>query len=342
MRTDFGNTPQRILVFVSADYETQREVAADIRESLARTGGSDLDGDGLPDIEVVASRGREHFYEELPRADVFFGWSIDEAKLEAAGNLMWIQLAGAGMEHVPLGEIARRGIVLTNAHGVHSVAVAEQALALTLALARRLPLCLERQRERRYDRTGVGLEQLELCGSRAAILGFGSIGVEIGRRLAGFGVEVWAMVKVPRLVREATRVFGPGDWRELLAGVDVIFNCLPLTPETENWLDAEKLGAIKKGALLVNVGRGGTLDEQALAAALNSGRLGGAALDVTREEPLPGESPLWSAPGLILTPHTASLTRRMYAKITGLFNDNLRRYLSGRELVNLVKPERGY
>ncbi|MBD3399530.1 MAG: hypothetical protein GF399_04275 [Candidatus Coatesbacteria bacterium] len=339
---DIGRTPQRILVFVSSDYEIQRRVVADIRRSIALTGGSDLDGDGVPDITVVPSRDRAHFYDELPQADVFFGWSIDEEKLRAAEHLMWVQLAGAGMEHIPLEAIANRGIILTNAHGLHSVAVAEHALALTLALTRRLELPLCRKRERVYSREGVALRQTELCGKRAGILGFGSIGVEIGRRLAGFGVEVWAMVKVPRLVREATRVFGPGDWEEFLGGVDIIYNCLPLLPATENWLDAEKLAAVNKGALLINVGRGGTVNEGELIAALEKGRLDGAALDVTRREPLPADSPLWEAPNLIITPHTASLTRQMYGKVTALFNDNLRRYLSGRELVNLVHIGRGY
>ena len=339
---DIGRTPQRILVFVSPDYEIQRSVVSDIRRSIALTGGADLDGDGAPDITVVASRDRGQFHEELPKADIFFGWSLDEEKLELAENLMWIQLAGAGLEHIPLKAITDRGIILTSAHGVHSVAVAEHAMALTLALTRRLELPLCRKRDRLYSREGVAFEQIELCGLRAGILGFGSIGVEIGRRLAGFGVEVWAMVKSPRLVREATRVFGPGDWEEFLGGVDIVYDCLPLTPATDNWLNAEKLGAVKSGALLINVGRGGTVDEEALLAALGKGRLGGAALDVTKAEPLHADSPLWGTSNLILTPHTAGLTRRMYGKVTALFNDNLRRYLSGRELLNLVNVDRGF
>jgi phosphoglycerate dehydrogenase-like enzyme len=332
----------RILVFVSRDWEIQREVASDIKQAVALTGGSDLDSDGEPDITVVPSRDRDDFDRELPEAEVFFGWSISGERLEAAENLRWIQLASAGVDHIPVKQIVERGILLTNARGVHSVAVAEHAVALLLALARKLPEVVDRQREGCWEPDAVARGQTLLAGKRAAILGFGSIGVEIGRRLAGFGVEIWALVKRPRLVREASRVFGPDDWKEMLGGADFVINCLPETPATRGWLDADRLAACRRGALLVSVGRGATVDEGAIVQSLTDGHLGGAAVDVLETEPLPQDSPLWGTPRLLVTPHVASLTEGMYANVTGLFTENLRRFLTGRELLNVVDPERGY
>ena len=332
----------RILVFLSRDWETQREVASDIKQAVALTGGSDLDSDGEPDITVVPSRDREEYERELPQAEILFAWSLSPERLALAERLRWVQLASAGVERVPVGEIVGRGILLTNARGVHSVAVAEHALALLLALARRLPEVVRRQSERRWDPDAVAYRQALLAGKRAAILGFGSIGVEIGRRLAGFGVDVWAMVNRPRLVREASRVFGGDGWREMLGGADFIFNCLPETDATRGWLDAERLAACKRGALLVSVGRGATVDEAALTKALAEGRLGGAAVDVLETEPLPADSSLWTTPNLLITPHVAGLTEGMFAAVTGLFTENLRRFLTGRELMNVVDPGRGY
>jgi len=332
----------RILVFLSRDWERQRDVASDIKQAVALTGGSDLDSDGESDITVVPSRDREEFDRELHQAEVLFAWSLTPERLKCAENLKWVQLASAGVERVPVGEIAGRGIVLTNARGVHSVAVAEHALALLLALARRLPEVVRRQSERRWEPDAVAHRQTLLAGKRAAILGFGSIGVEIGRRLAGFGVDVWAMVNRPRLVREASRVFGADDWREMLGGADFVFNCLPETDATRGWLNAERLAACRRGALLVSVGRGSTVDEAALTKALSEGRLGGAAVDVLDIEPLPADSPLWTTPNLLITPHVAGLTEGMFAAVTGLFTENLRRFLTGRELMNVVDPARGY
>lgn len=332
----------RILVFVSRDWERQREVTSDIKQALALTGGTDLDSDGEPDITVIPSRDMEHFEEELRGAEILFAWNITPERLEHAEKLRWIQLASAGIEHVPVRAITERGILLTNARGVYSVAVAEHAVALLLALARRLPEVVSKQHEGRWEPDAVAYKQKRLAGKRAAILGFGSVGVEIGRRLAGFGVEIWALVKRPRLVREASRVFASGDWREMLGGADFVINCLPETKKTHRWLNEERLAAFKRGAFLVSVGRGATVDEQALIGALVKGRLAAAAVDVLSTEPLPADSPLWTAPNLLITPHVAGLTEDMYAGVTGLFTENLRRYLTGRELLNAVDPERGY
>ena len=332
----------RILVFISRDWERQRDAVSDIRQALAMTGGTDLDADGEPDIIVTASRDKEHFEKELRGTEIFFGWSFNLKWLELAERLKWIQLASAGINHVPLTQIFDRGILLTNAHGVHSVPVAEHAVALLLALARKLPKVLCRQHDGRWGPDAVAFKQTRLAGKRAAILGFGSIGVEIGRRLTGFGVEIWALVNRPRLVREASRVFAADDWREMLGGVDFVINCLPETEKTRNWLNEERLSAFKRGALLVSVGRGATVDEEALIQALTKGNLAAAAVDVLATEPLPADSPLWKTPNLVITPHVAGLTEEMYASITGFFTENLRRYLTGRELINAVDPGRGY
>ncbi len=332
----------KTLIFVSRDWDIQRRVVDDIRQAVALSGGSDLNDDGQSDVEILASRDKETYEAAMAEAEVFFGYTISERQLKLARNLRWVHLAQAGFDNSAVEQLNERGIVLTNSRGVHSIAVAEHAMTLALSLSRQLARSFRAQQRREFIISELRLKLSNLHGKRAIILGFGSIGKELERRLFGFGVEIWAMVRQQRKDVAAARVFSPEDWREFLPEVDLIFNLLPATAETENWIDAEKLSACKRGALLINVGRGSTVETTALLAALESGKLGGAALDVFTEEPLPEDSPLWEAPNLLLTPHVASLTDDLYSRVTALFSENLLRYLSGRELLNQVKPGQGY
>lgn len=331
----------KTLIFVSRDWDIQRRVADDIRQAVALSGAVDLDGNENTEAEVIPSRDRETYTAAMAEAEVFFGYTINEKQLALAKKLRWVHLAQAGFDNSAVERLNERGITLTNSRGVHSIAVAEHAMTLALSLTRKLAKSFCAQQRKEFIINELRLRLSNLHGKRAIILGFGSIGKELERRLFGFGVEIWAMVRQPRKGIAASRVFSPEEWREFLPEVDLIFNLLPATAETENWLDAEKLAACKRGALLINVGRGSTVETTALIAALSSGKLGGAALDVFTREPLPEESPLWEAPNLLLTPHVASLTDDLYSRVTALFSENLLRYLSGRELLNQVRPGQG-
>ncbi len=247
-------------------------------------------------------------------AEALVVWGNRPADLAAVAGRMprlrWVQTLAAGPDAVLAAGFPDE-VVVTSGVGLHDLPVTEHALALLLSLVRRLPAAAAAQAARRWDGDLGGLQPLRppgavttLIGARVLVWGFGSI----GRRLAGVLAALGAAVRgVARSAgeRDGFEVVAAGDVDAALPGTDVLVLLLPATPETDRALDARRLALLPPGALVVNVGRGQAVDEVALVDALVSGRLGGAALDVTAVEPLPAGSPLWEAPRLVLTPHAA-------------------------------------
>jgi phosphoglycerate dehydrogenase-like enzyme len=228
-------------------------------------------------------------------------------------------------------------IVITNSRGIHAVPIGEHVLGWMLMFARNLHTALHNQLARRWDRQAGG----ELNGATVGVLGFGAIGREVARLCTTFGARVLAMKRNPLSPGEG-RIYGPDGLRDLLGVSDYVVITLPLTSETRRLIGTREIGWMKPDAVLINVGRGEIVDEAALAAALSERRIRGAALDCFEVEPLPATSPLWDLRNVLISPHISGTSPRYMDRAIPLFCDNLRRYLAGESLVNVVDRGRGY
>lgn len=288
------------------------------------------------DLDVRIARERQAFRGHLPLAEVVFG-DLTADEVELAARLRWLQAHFAGVESLPLAALAARGVLVTNAR-IHAAAVADHALALLLALARGLPQFIRQAQQHTWKRASV----VELEGLTMGIVGFGVIGRAVAQRARAFGMRVIACRRHPAPDPLADRVVGPEGLYEVLGACDAVVCVAPLTPETEGLFGEEAFRRMKPGAWFINLGRGGHVDEAALARALQSGHLAGAALDVCQREPLPPDHPLWELPNLLLTPHVGGFQRDYLGRAFSVFASNLRRYLAGAPLEFLVDPQRGY
>ena len=305
-----------------------------------------------PGVQLVVAESVDDALAELGDADALLG-AISPALLEAGPRLRWVQIASAGVERqLAIPGFAEREIVLTNAQRIFAPGGAEHVMALTLALARRLPRALELQRNRVWDPAavsgpspyvGAGSELIELRGRTMLVAGLGGIGTETARVASGLGMRVLATRNSSRIGPPFVEYVGLSHELPELAGrADVVVNALPFTGATERLFDAETFAAMKPGAYFVNIGRGGTVDQEALIEALASGHLGGAGLDVTDPEPLPADSPLWSMPNVIITPHVGGDSDGHMERMFLLFQENLRRFATGEPLLSVVDRARGY
>jgi len=250
------------------------------------------------------------------------------ALLERAGRLRFIQSIGAGTDQFPRDELARRGIRLASAAGVNARAVAEHAMALVLALARRLPEARDNQAKRVWRGMIGDLTQREdeLGGKTMLLVGLGQIGGRLAQLAKAFDMRVVALRRDPAAGPSAAdAVHATAAFKSLLPEADYVALCCPLTAETENLVDAEALALMKPSAYLINVARGRVVDQAALTAALAAYRIAGAGIDVTVEEPLAPTSPLWAMEHVLITPHTAGETRRYEDNVIEILRDNLAR-----------------
>ena len=306
------------------------------------------DHHGPADFQRSAEQERR-WQEMLRRAEVLLGLPGDDANqlkdlLAASDVLRWVQATAAGageqIRAAGIGADVLERVIITTASGVHATPLAEFSLMGLLAFTHNLPRILDDQRARRWDGeypTG------ELLGQTLLILGLGSIGEEVARLARAFGMRVIAVnrrgVSDSEVIERMVRIDELG---EVLPEADAVVISLPLTEATRGLLDETALRSMKPGAVLVNVGRGAVLDEDALIACLQDGQLAGAALDVTAQEPLPPDSPLWRLPNVLLSPHAAALSFRENERIVDLFLENCRRYERGEELLNRIDPEHFY
>jgi phosphoglycerate dehydrogenase-like enzyme len=254
--------------------------------------------------------------------------------LDRAGQLRFIQAIGAGTDQFPLEELKRRGIRLASARGVNYRAVAEHAMALILALSRRLPEARDNQAKRVWRGMIGDLSQREdeLGGKMLLVVGLGQIGGRLAELAKAFDMRVVGLRRDPAAGRGAADVVhAMGEFQPLLPEADFVALTCPLTKETEKLVDAEALARMKPSAYLVNVARGRVVDEAALVEALAVRRIAGAGIDVTVEEPLAPNSPLWGMEHVLLTPHTAGETRRYEDNVIEVLRDNLGRLRRGEE-----------
>lgn len=266
---------------------------------------------------------------------------VTAAVLAAAPNLRVIARAGIGLDNVDVEEATRRGVMVVNAPQSNIISAAEQTLALLLAQARNIPQAHADLIDGRWERSKW--EGVELAGKTIGLVGLGRVGSLVAARAAGFGMRVIAFD--PYVSAERAKEMGVEimpTLEALLVQSDFVTIHLPRTPETEGLIGEKELRMIKPGARLVNTARGGIVDEAALSKALEDGHLAGAALDVFAEEPLPATSPLYDMREVLVTPHTSGLGPRYWERAMQQFTDNLRRWLAGEPLRNVVDKRAGY
>jgi len=289
-------------------------------------------------IEQTVDRGR--VVRQAENADVIVGWNVPREAVQQAKHLRWIHSTAAGVDQLLHPEVVQRDIIVTDSSGIHAEPITEHVLAVMLAFARRLPVATRNQMTHRWDRASVIGE--ELWGKTVGILGLGSIGREVAARCQAFGMRVIGTKRTPAAVPHVDQVLPPAGLDEVLRGADYLVIILPLTEQTRGLIGARELGLMKPTAYLINVARGAIVQEAALIAALRTGRLRGAGLDVFEREPLPQDSPLWEMEQVILTPHVSGAVPDYYDRALPLFCENLRRFLTGAPLLNMVDKRQGY
>ena len=279
---------------------------------------------------------------EVAIADAEIAWvdllprGLAVSAVPAGGRLRWLFTAIAGVESLDLATLSERGTVLTNGAGINAVPVAEYAVLGMLAAAKRFDIVVRAAERQEWPDYAPG--RVELFETAALVIGYGAIGRLIGERLRGFGVTVTG---VTRSGRDGTLT--PEAWRERLGEFDWVVLAAPSTGETQALIGVAELRAMKRGAWLINVARGGMIDDDALLAALREERIAGAFLDPTEPEPLPPEHPFWSEPNVILSMHLSGRSQtRMFQRAAALFLENLESFLAGRPMRNVVDLEAGY
>jgi phosphoglycerate dehydrogenase-like enzyme len=299
--------------------------------------------DSSPGVELIGVKTEDEALRHAADADAIVGF-CSERLLAAAPEVTWVQIFSAGAERcLAATRVASGDVVLTNMQKMSSPVIAEHVTAMVLALARRLgpySKAMAAGAWRRGPEMAAGMQSI--AGKTVLVLGLGGIGTESARRLAALEMRVLATRRSSREGPEFVDYVGLSSERaKLAAEADFIVNALPLTAETQGILDAEFFAAAKQGAHFVNVGRGKTVVTQDLVAALESGQIAGAALDVTEPEPLPADHPLWQMDNVIITAHVAGRGGNFYRHRT-LAKENLRRFVAGEALLNVVDPTRGY
>lgn len=290
----------------------------------------------FPGLDLFATDDRDAASGALAAAEAIIAhhFQFDEALLTRAPKLRWIQSLTTGTDAILRLSALSPEVVVTSTRGMHGPQVSELVLLDMLALARDLPRMLRNQQQRQWRRWPQPL----LLGKTAVIVGVGSIAETLGPRCKALGMTVYGVSGSTRRPPGFDRIFDRGELPHAASLADFLVLIVPLTPQTENLVDRRVLGAMKPSAFLVNVARGGVLDEQALLEALHEGRLAGAALDVFRQTPLPADSPLWSEERLILTPLIGGMSDVYLEQAYPIVRRNLQCFLAGRpdEMLNVV------
>lgn len=297
------------------------------------------DHTGTPRAFTAAQQTR--WEELLAAAEVSFDfdWQAPAELPRRAPKLRWVQATSAGIgAFVGRTGLDRSELIMTTAAGIHAVPLAEFAVLGALHFIKGVPHLRRQQAAHRWERSTTA----QVAGRTVAVVGLGGIGRRVVASFQALGATVIGVGRPDRDYAIDATVASTDDLDAILPSTDVLVLCTPLTPQTQNLLDARRIGLMKPGAVLVNIGRGQLVDEPALIGALANGRLGGAALDVFATEPLPAESPLWDLDNVLVSPHSAATVDTENAAITELFCDNLRRFLDGRPLRNLYRRELGY
>lgn len=285
--------------------------------------------DAQPDVLLIEASGREPYLDEIP---------LSGFQSLVSDRLRWVQSCSSGVGHILELGLLGQDVVLTNAAGVHANALGESVMAAVLFHAKRLGERLENQQQRRW----AELFCSELRGKTMLVVGAGNIGRAAARLADAFGMQVIGVRRTPEPVPHFDRMIAPNQLPDVLLEADYVVITCPLTPETEGMIGEREFAVVKPGAYLINVSRGKVVQEPALLDALAGGKLSGAYLDAHAREPLPGDHPFWTTPGVTVIPHDSHSSPLIGDNIIDLFTDNLGRFIAGNPLRNVVDPLRGY
>ncbi len=300
----------------------------------------------FPHLDIVQLPNYDRVSEEIADADLAIAWSLRGDQIAAAKKLRWIHSTAAAVHGLMSPELQASDIVVTNARAVHGPVVAEHAMSLVFAMAKRLPEAAKYQAQRHWAQQEI-CETVprprELKDATMVIVGFGSIGTALATLARALDMRVVAVRDhLQKRSDLAHAMYGFEDLNRALSEGDFVVLATPVTEKTRHLMNAERLASLKPDAYLINVGRGVLIDEEALLHALRAKRFAGAALDVTNEEPLPPGSPLWTMDNVFITPHTAGFAEKMWERHYVNYTENLRRYLEGEPLQWTVDKRAGY
>ncbi len=291
-------------------------------------------------LDVFVDWDTEHFTASMADTEILVTWNLPTENLAAvAPELKWIHIIGAGVEHLTPMNWLPEGVILTNNKGVHAAKGGEFGLMAILMLHNAIPAIMSNQRTATYD----SIYSTPIAGKTVAIIGVGNIGRSVAAHARAMGLHVIGVSRHGKAIAEVDEIFSVNDIEEVLPRADYVFVVTPLTRETENLLSRERLGLMKPGAGLVNIGRAQVVDYDALVEKLEDGSISGAILDVFEQEPLPPDSKYWNVPNLVVAPHISADDGNAYVPMTlTVFFENLQRYVDGKDLDNQVNPILGY
>jgi phosphoglycerate dehydrogenase-like enzyme len=300
----------------------------------------------FPQLKIVQLPDYHRVSQEIGDTEIFVGFVLNPAHFAAAKKLRWIHSPATAVHQLMYPELINSSVAVTNAREVHGPVVAEHAIALVLALAKRLPRAMQYQVKREWAQQKLWDETprpREVADATVVVIGMGGIGREFTSRAKALGIKVVAVRENPEKGTDgADTVLSLGQLDEALPQADFVVLCVPVTAATTGLINEARLAKMHSGAYLINVGRGQLIDEAALLQALRDRRIGGAALDVFTEEPLPAHSLFWSLDNVLITPHTAAVTERLWDRHYKLLSENLTRFLAGQPLLYEVDKKRGY
>ena len=307
-------------------------VDAGAREFMRSYQGGDM---------MAVEKDTGEFYRRVGEAEVIFGTGLPENILELAPKLKWVHAYAAGVDSLAGTGLLENGVALTSSKGINGPPIAEFCLMFMLMNEKDMVKRVGAQTRREWTRYSNGL----LAGKTVGVIGLGTIGSSVAQRAAACDVRVLAARRtyVPgQAVPNVDQVFPSHRLNDMLAECDYVVVAVSLTGETRGMIGQDQFDAMKPGAFFINVSRGEVVDEAALLASLNNGRLGGAALDVFTQEPLPDDSEFWGLPNVIVTPHNTGGLNDYNDRATRFFCENLRRYLDGQPLESPIDPVKGY
>jgi phosphoglycerate dehydrogenase-like enzyme len=301
----------------------------------------------FPQLEITQRTSYDGIEDDLRNAEIIFTISLRPEQFTAAEKLRWVHAPTAAVHQFLFTELVKSDVLLTNSREVHGPVVAEHVLALIFALAKKIPQAAVFQQKRVWGQESIwndGAHPRELSGTTLGLIGVGSIGGRVAQMASALGMRVIAVREhvEKRSPEGVEAVYSPDALDDLLKQSDYVVLAAPLISATQGLINASRLAVMKPDACLINVGRGAQVDELALVEALRERRIAGAALDVFEREPLPTDSPLWSLENLLITPHTAGLTDRLWYRHYDLFSRNLRHYIAREPLEFVVDKEKGY
>jgi phosphoglycerate dehydrogenase-like enzyme len=298
----------------------------------------------FPEVEFVYEPSRENLATALADADIYMGWINREIYLQAK-QLKWIQSPSSGANYyVAIPELVASDLLLTSAVGTHSACLGDSVFAMLLSFTRGIRQFVLRQQRHEWSLRELRNTLCELTGMTIGLIGFGSVGRATAKRAQAFDMRILAVDAYPGVKPDYVEsLVGLEGLPKLLAESDVVLVSVPYTKDTDHMIGAEQIAQMKDGAYLIVISRGSIVDEDAMVAALNSGKLAGAASDVFAQEPLPEDSPLWDVPNLLITPHAMGGTQYEGEHVMQIFKENLGKFLKGEfPLRNQVNKELGW